>query len=93
MTRSIFDPGNPNVERSGDRYTGPDARQISKMPPDVIDGVVEEENAGPDAVAFDASGEPVATGDTNVDAEGAAKSPEAPAVKRPGELVDPDAGA
>jgi len=59
MTRSIFDPANPDVERSGDRFTGPDANQISKMPPDVIDGVVEGANKGPDRVGFDAEGNPL----------------------------------
>jgi hypothetical protein len=89
MTRSIFDPGNPNVERSGDRYTGPDARSNSNMPPDVIDGKVEGADAGPDTVAFDANGEPLAaTGNAEK-----ANSPEAPSTKKAGELVDPQRGA
>lgn len=66
MTRSIFDPGNPNVERSGDTFTGPDARQISMMPGSAIDGVVDRKgdpDATPaaDSVGFDAAGEPLAT--------------------------------
>jgi hypothetical protein len=60
MTRSIFDPSNPNVERSGDRYTGADASQISHMPASAVDGVVDRKDAGPDNVGFDAAGEPVA---------------------------------
>jgi hypothetical protein len=61
MTRSsIFDPGSPDVERSGDRYTGPDASQISHMPSDVVDGKVEGADKGPDTVSFDANGEPLA---------------------------------
>lgn len=43
MTESIFDPTGNETERSGSRYMPPDADQISHMPPDVIDGRVEEE--------------------------------------------------
>jgi hypothetical protein len=32
MTRSIFDPDGGNTERTGDRFTLPDAEQNSKMP-------------------------------------------------------------
>ena len=62
ISRSIFDPGNPNVERSGSTLTPADGRTISKMPEDVIDGYIdEEENAefGRDAVGFDNGGQPV----------------------------------
>jgi hypothetical protein len=42
MTRSIFDPGGGETERSGSTHTGPDAANLSHLPPDVIDGEVEE---------------------------------------------------
>jgi hypothetical protein len=47
MTRSIFDPGGPDTERSGSRNLGPDARNISHMPPDVIDGKAFDEPDAP----------------------------------------------
>lgn len=81
MTRSIFDPSNPNVERSGDRYTGPDARSISKMPEDVIDGVVEGADTGPDQVGFNAAGEPVPQADDSA----VSAAPETPETRWPGE--------
>jgi hypothetical protein len=43
MTRSIFDPTGGETEHSGSRNLGPDASEISQMPPDVVDGVVEGE--------------------------------------------------
>lgn len=46
MTRSIFDPWGEETEHSGNRYTGPDAAEISQMPPDVTDGKVEEDEQG-----------------------------------------------
>lgn len=47
MTRSMFDPtAGPDKIDEGGRYTGPSAENISHMPPDVVDGVVDEE---PDA--------------------------------------------
>jgi hypothetical protein len=42
MTRSIFDPTGPDTERSGSRNLGPDAENISHMPPDLIDGAVSD---------------------------------------------------
>jgi len=48
MTDSIFDPSGPNTERSGNRNLGPDAENISHMPPDVIDGKVEPDDGAPD---------------------------------------------
>lgn len=40
MTRSIFDPGSGETERSGSRF-GPEAPQNrSRMPPDAVDGEV-----------------------------------------------------
>jgi len=44
MTRSIFDPDGGETERSGGRNLGPDAADISHMPPDVVDGKVEEQS-------------------------------------------------
>jgi hypothetical protein len=38
MTRSIFDPTGGETERSGSRNLGPDAGNLSHMPPDVVDG-------------------------------------------------------
>jgi hypothetical protein len=61
ISRSIFDPGNPNVERSGNTMTPAEGRNYSKMPEDVIDGVIEEEETaefGDKAVEFDAAGQP-----------------------------------
>src|SRR4051812_48452158 len=55
MTRSIFDPTGGETERGGSMFTPPEARQISQMPPDVIDGVVETDAT--DVVEFDASGD------------------------------------
>ena len=43
MTDSIFDPTGPQTEHSGSRYQGPDAANISHMPPDVTDGDVEQD--------------------------------------------------
>ena len=41
MTRSIFDPTGDETEHSGNRFTLPDAAEISQMPPDVTDGKVD----------------------------------------------------
>ena len=38
MTRSMFDPNGPDVERGGSRNLGPEADNISHMPPDVVEG-------------------------------------------------------
>ncbi len=43
MTRSIFDPAGGETERSGSRNLGPDAGNLSHMPPDVIDGNADDE--------------------------------------------------
>ncbi|HEY7117764.1 MAG TPA: hypothetical protein VH475_14340 [Tepidisphaeraceae bacterium] len=46
MTRqSIFDPEGDQTEHSGTRFMGPQADNISHMPPDVVDGKVEEAEA------------------------------------------------
>jgi hypothetical protein len=46
MTRSIFDPGGGETERSGNQNLGADAGNRSHMPPDVVDG---EADAAADA--------------------------------------------
>ena len=46
MTHSIFDPGGEETEHSGSRNLGPDAANISRLPPDVVDGKVEDESPG-----------------------------------------------
>ena len=38
MTRSIFDPGGGETERSGSTHLGPEAANASRMPPSVVDG-------------------------------------------------------
>jgi hypothetical protein len=38
----MFDPTGGDVERGGSRNVGPDADNISHMPPDVVDGNVDE---------------------------------------------------
>lgn len=43
MTRSIFDPTSGQTEHSGNRFTGPDADNISHMPSEIVDGKVSEE--------------------------------------------------
>ena len=40
MTRSIFDPGGGETERSGSTHLGPAADNRSRMPPGVTDGQV-----------------------------------------------------
>lgn len=40
MTRSIFDPGGGETERSGSTHTGGAADNRSRMPPGVTDGEV-----------------------------------------------------
>ena len=42
MTQSLFDPTGNDTDRGGSRYLPPEARQASHMPPDLIDGKVEE---------------------------------------------------
>ena len=38
MTRSIFDPGGGETERSGSTHLGPEASNASRMPPSIVDG-------------------------------------------------------
>jgi hypothetical protein len=54
MTRSIFDPTGGETERSGSTHLGPAADNISRMPPDVIDGKAERD----DVESLDASVRP-----------------------------------
>ena len=42
MTRSIFDPGGGETERSGNQNAGPDAANSSRMPRDVVDGKADD---------------------------------------------------
>lgn len=42
MTRSVFDPTGGETEHSGSRNLGPDADNISHMPPDIVDGEVSD---------------------------------------------------
>jgi hypothetical protein len=41
MTRSIFDPGGGETERSGSTFRSEEAENRSHLPPDVADGEVE----------------------------------------------------
>jgi hypothetical protein len=52
MTRSIFDPTGGETERSGSTHLGPDAANISHMPPGVTDG---ESPDSPEVAAADAA--------------------------------------
>ena len=46
MTQSIFDPDGDATEHSGNRNLGPHAGSISHVPPDVVDGKVENDSSG-----------------------------------------------
>jgi hypothetical protein len=49
MTRSLFDPTGPDAEHGGSRNLGPDAADISHLPPDVTDGdAADDESAQTD---------------------------------------------
>lgn len=67
MTRSIFDPTGPDVEHSGTRNLGPEADNISHMPPDVIDGNVEAPESG--KVDEDAQTEVIARAENELERE------------------------
>ena len=54
MTRSIFDPGGGETEHSGSTHTGPEASNISHLPPDVVDGEAEADDETPAPFAADA---------------------------------------
>ena len=53
MTRGIFDPTGGETERSGSTHLGPEASNASQLPPDIVDGREESDDA-PDAPAADA---------------------------------------
>lgn len=55
MTRSIFDPTAPKPEQSGSTFLGPKSTNNSRMPSDVIDGVVELDQT--DVMEVDAAGD------------------------------------
>jgi hypothetical protein len=55
MTRSVFDPTAPKPERSGSTFLGPQATNNSRMPSDVVDGVVELDQT--DVMQVDAAGD------------------------------------
>lgn len=48
MTESLFDPTGPETEHSGTRNLGPDAGNLSHLPPDVSDGKVKTDANQPD---------------------------------------------
>jgi hypothetical protein len=64
MTESLFDPTGPETEHSGTRNLGPDANDISQMPPDVTDGKVEPDTNQPDE---DAETEQIAEAETDME--------------------------
>ena len=45
MIESIFDLGSTQTEQSGSMFLGPRAQDRSQMPPDLIDGKVDESEA------------------------------------------------
>jgi hypothetical protein len=45
MTRSIFDPGGSETERSGSTFRSQEAGNRSQLPPDAVDGNVSEQEA------------------------------------------------
>jgi hypothetical protein len=47
MTRSIFDPTGDNTEHSGSTHLGPDASDISHMPPEAVDGRDDSDDTTP----------------------------------------------
>ena len=67
MTESIFDPSGPDTEQSGTRNLGPQASNISHMPPEVTDGKAPAvEEIGPDA---DEQTEEIAAAEADVEQE------------------------
>jgi hypothetical protein len=55
MTRSIFDPDGGETEHSGSTHMGPDASNISHLPPDLVDGEAEaDDDEAPAPLAADA---------------------------------------
>ena len=45
MTRSMFDPTGDETERGRSQFLGPAPTQHSKMPPGIVDGKVEQDEA------------------------------------------------
>jgi hypothetical protein len=45
MSQSVFEPTGPFTERSGSTFLGPHAPDHSPMPPDLVDGEVDQEEA------------------------------------------------
>jgi hypothetical protein len=45
MTRGIFDPTGGEAERSGSTHLGPEASNISHLPPDLVDGREDSDEA------------------------------------------------
>ncbi len=54
MTRSIFDPGGRETERSGSTFRSEEAHNRSHLPPDVTDGDVSPEQAAEARAVADA---------------------------------------
>ena len=68
MTRGIFDPTGPDAEHSGSRNLGPDADNISHMPPDVTDGNSSDDAS--EAADQDEETEEIAQAEAEVEADG-----------------------
>ena len=58
MTRSIFDPDGGETEQSGSTFLGPQADNISHMPPDVVDGKPDQDDVDASAGADERPGTP-----------------------------------
>ena len=54
MTRSIFDPGGGETERSGSTFRSEEAGNRSHVPPGLTDGEVSDEEAADARAAADA---------------------------------------
>ena len=55
MTRSIFDPGGGETERSGSTFRSEEAGNRSHVPPDVADGDVSKQEADEARAVADAN--------------------------------------
>ena len=55
MTRSIFDPGGGEAERSGSTFRSEEAGNRSHVPPDVVDGDVSKQEEADARAAADAN--------------------------------------
>ena len=75
MTRSIFDPGGGETERSGSTFRSEESGNRSRVPTDVTDGDVSEQEAAEARAVADA------------DAKGL--SPEERIAAIPGDVEDP----